>query len=306
MALNLLPGSADFPPSATPCMQSVIPAYPYKEYDDDPDVQAFFNAYNVLAQIYIDWFNQINLPIYTGLSGALLDWVGQGLYGLARPTLYSNQPYSQGLISSDEIALLEIAEFDIVNNITDLTVTDDDVYKRVLTWWFYKGDGKQFSAQWLRRRVARFLYGANGGDYNAPSENISLIFGGGYLTITILSGITTIVNADLIAANEISLLEIGEVDLQTAPVAVPSIASILCEAINTGALELPAKFNATCRIGVIGTDLVTIGTETGVVGSPTLAAMSAALFGLASSGTSSITPSLDLSPISPLTVAALH
>lgn len=250
--LNLLPGSAPFPPAAPQSLQNVIPSYLYKEFDDDDDLQAFVYAYNLLAQIYVSWFNQIELPIYTGLSGALLDWVGQSpLYGIARPTLYSGQPESEGLIASGEIALLEIADFQIVNNITDLAVTSDDVYQRILTWYAYDGDGRQFSAQWLRRRVARFLYGAGGTDFTKPVQNISIIFGGGSLAITIISGIATGIDG-LIAQDEIGLLEIGQVDFALTPVAVPTIAPQFVEAVNTGTLELPAKFNVTCQIGIIG------------------------------------------------------
>ena len=233
-------------------LQTVIPSYLYDQYNDDDDLAAFVSAYNTLGQIYVDWFNQINLPIYTGLSGPLLDWVGQGLYGISRPTLYSNQPSSDGLISWDDIGQFEVAEFDVVNNISNLAVTDDDIYQRVLTWAFYKGDGKQFSARWLRRRVLRFLYGANGGDYNLPGQNVSVIFGGGNLAITIVNAITTTTNAETIAQNEIGALEIGECDFATTAIPVPSTAPILCEAINTGALELPAKFTVTCQIGAIG------------------------------------------------------
>ena len=38
-------------------MQDTIPAYPYQQYADDADIQAFFAAYNSLAQGYLDWYN---------------------------------------------------------------------------------------------------------------------------------------------------------------------------------------------------------------------------------------------------------
>ena len=47
----------------------------------------------------------------------------------------------------------------------DPAVTDD-VFKRILTWHFYKGDGKNFSVRWLKRRIWRFLQGANGTDFD--------------------------------------------------------------------------------------------------------------------------------------------
>src|SRR5580704_9014946 len=70
-------------------LAQVIPSYLYQEYAYDEDLQAFITAYNELAQQYIDWFVQINLPIYTSMMivGSLLDWVGVGIYGVPRPTL---------------------------------------------------------------------------------------------------------------------------------------------------------------------------------------------------------------------------
>src|SRR5262245_51754337 len=41
-------------------------------------------------------------------------------------------------------------------------VVNDDVYRRLLTWHFYKGDGKYASVEWLKRRIWRFCYGKNG------------------------------------------------------------------------------------------------------------------------------------------------
>lgn len=48
-------------------LESIIPAYPYTQYNDDPDIVAFFDAYNKLAQGYLDYFNNLNLPCWTGL-----------------------------------------------------------------------------------------------------------------------------------------------------------------------------------------------------------------------------------------------
>ncbi|EFS0967437.1 hypothetical protein HYB28_002684, partial [Salmonella enterica] len=40
----------------------------------------------------------------------------------------------------------------------------DDYFKRILTWNFYKGDGSHFCINWFKRRLARFIHGANGID----------------------------------------------------------------------------------------------------------------------------------------------
>ena len=240
-------------PFAQISLQNTIPAFPYKEYDDDDDLQAMFNAYNVLAQIYVDWFNQINLPIYTGLEGALLDWVGQGLYGKIRPTLYSNTPYVFGPLNTFSLNQHGPNAGGVINNITDIAVTDDDIYKRVITWHFYKGDGKQINAQWVRRRVLRFLYGANGGDYNAPSQNVSVMIGGGYISITICSAITA--SQGSVSLNQWGLNRIGcnaGGNTTLATFNVPFVASMLVEGISTGALEMPSQLNVAVRIGVLG------------------------------------------------------
>jgi len=62
--LTLLP--SDFPPLGLTTQTSVIPSYPYKQYEDDDDIQSFFASYNNIAQEYINTINSLNLPIYTG------------------------------------------------------------------------------------------------------------------------------------------------------------------------------------------------------------------------------------------------
>ena len=252
MALNLVPGSAPFPPSETPCLQKTIPAYPYKEYDDDDDIQAMFYAYNVLAQIYVDWFNTINLPIYTGLSGALLDWVAQGLYGKSRPTLYSNTPYAIGPINTYSINAEGIDNGALVNRIINLTVTSDDIFKRIITWHFFKGDGRQISIPWLKRRVARFLYGADGSDFPRPTQNISVIIGPSSCQITIINSLVRVNTSNGPNGCTINAMSINGGILTSTPFGVPAAAPIFVEAVNSGALETMAQLNMTCRIGAIG------------------------------------------------------
>jgi hypothetical protein len=146
-------------------LQDIIPSYLYQQYSDDSDLQAFVASFNALAQGYLDWFNQTPLAVYTSpaISGPLLDWVGNGLYGIARPVIastsvrsfggwdtsaYDTQPFNQATQTRYGTAL----------------VASDDIYKRALTWNLYRGDGMQMSLPWVRRRVARFLFGANGSD----------------------------------------------------------------------------------------------------------------------------------------------
>lgn len=181
-----IPAPGPFPPTSPSVLQSTIPSYLYVEYNDDSDLQAFVNAQNIIQQGYIDWFNQNPLPVYTNpnISGALLDWIGVGLYGLPRPALQSGSNVFIGPYNTFAYNALPI-NGDIVSNTEAVVATSDDVYKRILTWHVYKGDGKVFSIEWLKRRVIRFLAGPNGTspviDNTYP---ISVTLSGNNVTIT--------------------------------------------------------------------------------------------------------------------------
>lgn len=155
-------------------INKTIKSYLYFQYNDDIYLQAFVNSYNILSQQYVDWFININLPIYTNskINGDLLDWVGQGLYGLSRPSIGIFLDILFGTYNSYQYNLAKYNDFSAIVN---YTLTDDQ-YKRLITWNFYKGDGKNFSISWLKRRIERFLFGVNGTDYNNPTYRISVSF----------------------------------------------------------------------------------------------------------------------------------
>ncbi len=148
-------------------LKSVIPSYLYQQYADDDNLQAFVGSFNGLAQGYLDWFNSTPLGLYTvhGISGALLDWTAQGIYGISRPVLattnsrviagYDTGAYNTGVYNEG----IYLSGGSGVN-------ASDDIYKRVLTWNLYRGDGQVFCMQWLKNRIARFLFGQNGSDYD--------------------------------------------------------------------------------------------------------------------------------------------
>lgn len=162
-------------PSKPTSVQQTIPAYAYTQYNDDDNITSIFAAFNAYVQAYIGWFNNINLPNYTtgAVVGALLNWVGAGLYGYPRPSLPSTGSPRRGPIDTFTINTLPI------NGATPARTsvyyaTTDDVYKRCLTWHFFKGDGRQFTNRWLKRRVARFLFGPNGKNYTGDTHLISI------------------------------------------------------------------------------------------------------------------------------------
>jgi hypothetical protein len=174
-------------------IKKIIPSYLYQEYNDDADLQALVDAWNAIAQEYLDWFNAVGLPIYTGqnslVEGDLLDWVAGGLYGFVRPVLPFGVTSTDGLFNSlffDEIPFNE-------SNVSSASsfVTNDDTFRRVITWHFFKGDGHQFTIRWLKRRIARFLFGANGVNFNVDQTyDVSVTFGiGDQVIIEIPSGL---------------------------------------------------------------------------------------------------------------------
>jgi len=178
--MDIAPSPA-WPPTSPTTVQSAIKAYPYSQYRDDDQVTAFFEAYSAYAQGYVDWFNNLNLPIYTRapVSGALLDWVAQGLYGMSRPTLPSNV----GVMPMGPINTF-MANSRAVNGFKGglpetYALTTDDTFRRILTWHLYRGDGRVFTPRWLKRRINRFLNGANGTDVlNDTTYSISVAMSG--------------------------------------------------------------------------------------------------------------------------------
>jgi len=174
-------------------LQVVLGSYLYSQYSDDDDLQGFVAAQNLYTQSYLDTFNGLNLPIYTQLTGALLDWVGQGLYGISRPGLPSGGSGARGPLATYRYApgfgaAIGPAYAVYVPPVSPtFTATTDDVYKRILTWALYKGDGKIFNMRWLKRRIYRFLNGANGVDFPIDQTyNVSVAFTGPYAaTITL-------------------------------------------------------------------------------------------------------------------------
>lgn len=166
-------------------LQTILPAYLYDQYTDDPDLPGFFQALNGLMQSYLDWYNQTPLSVYTAgtISGPLLDWVGNGLYGIPRPVISSLSTTSAAGYDAVPYNALAYNQYFVTRSST-ATIATDDIYKRVLTWAQYAGDGRQASIPWLRRRIARFLYGANGSDIDVGLiTNVGITVSGSVLTI---------------------------------------------------------------------------------------------------------------------------
>jgi|SRR6185437_5585558 len=166
-------------------LQAVIPSYLYQEYSDDEDLQAFVASYNTITQGYLDWFNQTPLSVYTSdnISGSLLDWIGQGIYGMPRPVLASSQVIIEA--GYDEQAYDTVPYNYLAYSASGTATTaNDDIYKRVLTWNLYKGDGQVFCLQWLKNRIARFINGVAGSDFDVLDSEPSITVSAGVFTVS--------------------------------------------------------------------------------------------------------------------------
>ncbi len=235
-----------FPPNEWTGLTQVIPSYLYQQYTDDDDLQAFVISQNQATQFYVDWFLGANLPVYQGLSGALLDWVADGLYGIVRPSLFSYKPDELGPFNTYMFNELAYNQVQLVGPV-DLTITTDDIFKRIITWHVYKADGKYFTVNWLKRRIYRFLFGANGEDAVGPTYQISVTFGAdNELTITLLKGVQHAVSGcwfDGYAFNEPFNAVLDSVQTTFSTYSPIPLAQTFAEAVNTGALEMPFQYN---------------------------------------------------------------
>lgn len=177
-------------------LTQIIPSYAYTQYADDDNILAFVQAYNEYATQFLNWFLTLNLPIYTGglISGALLDWVAQGIYGISRPSITSGSRRSVDATNAYPIDAVATNNRRISSTET-LQSTTDDLFRRVITWNFYKGDGLVFSIPWLKRRVLRFLNGANGiSPVIDQTYAVSVTISGPMYAVTVASGDSTMVS----------------------------------------------------------------------------------------------------------------
>ncbi|MEK7916650.1 hypothetical protein AAB988_29400 [Burkholderia contaminans] len=166
-------------------LQKVIPSYLYKEYQNDPSLQAFVDSFNGLSQGYLDWFNQTPLGLYTSpfINGPLLDWVGNGVYGIPRPVLSTQS--SSNVAGFNSAAFNKVAFNGFIRTSSgQAELANDDIYKRAMTWNLYRGDGQMFTMGWLKNRVSRFINGVNGTDYPVLNNPPSITVSGNTFTIT--------------------------------------------------------------------------------------------------------------------------
>lgn len=187
--------------------QTVTPSYLYAQYSGDADLQAFVDAYNSITQGYLNWFNTTPLGLYTGpnINGLLLDWIGQGVYGVPRPVIGTFTTGATNALNTMPVNARAVNE-NLTTSSGTATVVNDDIYKRALTWRMYRGDGVQMSIPWVRRRVARFAFGAGGADIDIGLlPNVGITQSGSAMTITVATSPATQAMQSLISQGHLPL-----------------------------------------------------------------------------------------------------
>jgi hypothetical protein len=146
-------------------LQTQIPSYPYIQFQDDLNIDAFFDSYNSISSGYLAWSNSTPLSVWSSanISGPLLDWIGQGIYGISRPVFSSLVRRFRAGLNSRPLNTQALNSGKLFQS-GSATPATDDYYRRVLTWWLYVGNGRNFNVEVLRLKVARFIYGVNGTD----------------------------------------------------------------------------------------------------------------------------------------------
>ncbi len=241
------PQPGPFPPSGPVTVQGTIPSYLYVQYKDDDDCQAFVRSFNEMAQSYVTFFNELNLP--NPISGSLLDWVAEGLYGITRTALSSGRNRDLGPYNTFEYDLLAFNGLRIVGP-SNITATSDDIFRRIITWNYSKIDGTTFNVRWLKRRVMRFLIGEDGANLDPDQTyQISVTFGlNRQVNIGILSGERIVLGGAFFngfAFNSVAYDELISTFNQFTPLVN---ASIFKEAVDSGVLQLPFQFSYVVNI----------------------------------------------------------
>ena len=245
-----IPFTGAFPPTGPTGLTSALPSYLYAQYNDDDDLQAFVNSYNGLAQGYVDWFNSINLPIYTQsqISGPLLDWVAEGLYGITRSYLFTPGGKFVGPFNTWQLNSITF-NGSYFTPPTNAALPSDDVFKRIITWHFLKGDGKVFNIRWLKRRIMRFLMGTNGTNYPVDmTPQISVLMAGNDVSIRLLSGVRTLGMNSQFNTWQLNSVPFNNIETVYTPEDPLPNAALFKEAVEDGTLELPFQFNFTVSI----------------------------------------------------------
>lgn len=233
-------------------LEEIIKSYLYTQYNDDDDIQAFVSAYNAMAQNIYSWMVNANLPIFVGVynSGDQLKWLARGIYGVKPPVLVSGKQTIYGSYNAVMFNQLPFNGRQVVDQ-SEQVVVSDDLFKRIMTWNFYKGDGYYFTIPWLKRRIMRFLTGIDGVDVvNDRRWSISVLLSSSGASISIIKGFRRLTDASMFnhftynsqAFNQNKSVLIKSTDYE--------YASLFKQAFDSGLLHMP--FYQPVSVTIIG------------------------------------------------------
>ncbi|HIB3268027.1 TPA: hypothetical protein ACWWUK_004108 [Citrobacter youngae] len=233
-------------------LEDIIRSYLYTQYNDDDNIRAFVTAYNTMAKNIYDWMRSANLPIFVGghNAGDQLKWIARGIYGVKPPVLVSGKQSIYGAFNAMLFNQLPFNGRKVVNQ-SEQVVVSDDLFKRIMTWNFYKGDGFYFTIPWLKRRIMRFLTGVNGVDVvNDQHWSISVLFSGGGASVSIIKGFRKLTDSSVYNAQTFNSRAYN----QKTSVLIKSneyeYASLFKQALDSGLLHMP--FYQPVTVTIIG------------------------------------------------------
>lgn len=233
-------------------LEEIIKSYLYTQYNDDDDIQAFVSAYNAMAKNIYSWMVKANLPIFVGdyNAGDQLKWIARGIYGVKPPVLVSGKQTIYGPYNAMMFNQLPFNGRRVVDQ-SEQVVVSDDLFKRIMTWNFYKGDGFHFTIPWLKRRIMRFLTGADGVDViNDQRWSVSVLFSGAGASISIVKGYRKLTDSSLYNSFTFN----SRVFNQKTSVLIKSTnyeyASLFKQAFDSGLLHMP--FYQPVSVTIVG------------------------------------------------------
>lgn len=234
-------------------LPEIIKAYLYHQYNDDDNIRAFFTVYNTLANEIYQWMVNANLPIFIGTynSGDQLKWIAKGIYGQNPPILVSSKTTTTGPYGTAVFGgLIPFGEIKKITSSQQI-VASDDLFKRIMTWNYYKGDGFHFTIPWLKRRVMRFLLGENGVDVaNDEHWNVSVLFSSSGTAITIFKGYRIITGSAKYGAIPFGAMAFGQINTALIQSARFDYAQIFKETFDSGLLNMP--FYSPVSVTIVG------------------------------------------------------
>ncbi|VVY45523.1 Uncharacterised protein [Escherichia coli] len=233
-------------------LEDIIRSYLYTQYNDDDNIRAFVTAYNTMAKNIYDWMKNANLPIFVGgyNAGDQLRWIARGIYGVKPPVLSSGRQLVIGAFNTFTFNSVPFNTRKVINQ-SEQVVVSDDLFKRIMTWNFYKGDGFYFTIPWLKRRIMRFLTGVNGVDVvNDQHWSISVLFSGGGASVSIIKGFRKLTDSSVYNAQTFNSRAYN----QKTSVLIKSneyeYASLFKQAFDSGLLHMP--FYQPVTVTIIG------------------------------------------------------